>query len=220
MHNRPLPRYMRGIRVKSRSLRFSVVIVAAMMLAACALSLSIHQATSRQQPDIGIISAGTGDVVHFDGKGTPNSRVMIEVTSTVSISAGANGRYAVGINNVQIPDGENRFSVSAYPVTTMTVAGNSQGSKGISAVEAVDVVGGRGSLSVSNVPADKYNIMVYGTAKDGEVSLDVTASCAVSVDKKGRYSANVNTRGMPAGVYTVKQDGVVIAVVYLGVPVN
>jgi hypothetical protein len=101
----------------------------------------------------------------------------------------------------------------------MTVAGNSRSSKGVSAVKGIDVSGGRGSFSANNVPADKYNIMVYGEASGPTVNIEARASCVLPVDKNGHYSGSVYTGGMPAGVYYVSQDGQVVAIVYLGVPV-
>jgi hypothetical protein len=101
----------------------------------------------------------------------------------------------------------------------MTVSGCSLSNSQISATQAVDVKkNGIGLLSVSNVPTGTYNVIVYGTARGSKVDLTASAGCAIQVDGSGNYPGRVNTGGLPAGEYKVKQDGREIAHVYLGMP--
>jgi hypothetical protein len=79
------------------------------------------------------------------------------------------------------------------------------------------VANGKGAFSISNVPGLTYNIGVKGIATGPSVNMEVSASTGVSVGQSGNYTATVNTNGLPAGVYDVYQDNVLIAIVYLGV---
>lgn len=164
------------------------------------------------------IVAAPGDTVRFAGSGSPNSNVNIRVTTTTTIEVSDN-RYGIALHDVNIPHSSNAFSITAYPVRSMTVAGESLSSKGVSAVKGIDVQGGRGSFAVNDVPAGRYEIMAYGDAAGPTVNVEASASCVLPVDDQGVYSSSVGTAGMPAGVYYIRQDGVLVAIVYLGVPV-
>jgi hypothetical protein len=89
---------------------------------------------------------------------------------------------------------------------------------GIGLSHKVAVANDNGTFSISNVPGLTYNIGVKGIANGPDVSMDVSASTGISVDDTGNYTASVNTNGMPAGIYDVYQDSVLVAIVYLGVP--
>jgi hypothetical protein len=168
--------------------------------------------------DVKTIVAAPGDTIRFTGNGSPNSNVDVRVTTTTTIEVSDN-RYGISLRDVNIPHSTNAFSITAYPVQSMTVAGESLSSKGVSAVKGIDVQDGRGSLAVNDVPADRYNIMAYGDAAGPTVNVEASASCVLPVDNQGVYGGSVGTAGMPAGVYHVRQDGVLVAIVYLGVPV-
>lgn len=196
----------------------TILVVMAMVISALWLVPGAQQAAyAFTAQDVKVIKADPGNTLKYTGDATPNSNVNIQVTTTTTIGVSGN-RYGISLKNLYVPGSSNGFSITAYPVQSMTVAGNSQGSKGISAAKGVGVSGGRGSYSVNNVPEDKYNVMVYGEAAGPTVNVEASASCVLPVNKYGHYSGVVNTGGMPAGVYYVRQDGQLVAIVYLGVP--
>jgi hypothetical protein len=168
--------------------------------------------------DVKTIVAVPGDAVRFTGNGSPNSNVDVRVTTTTTIEVSDN-RYGISLHDVNIPGPSNAFSITAYPVRSMTVAGESLSSKGVSAVKGIDVQGGHGALMVNDVPAGQYDIMAYGDADGPTVNVEASASCVLPVDDQGVYGGSVGTAGMPVGVYYIRQDGVLVAIVYLGVPV-
>jgi hypothetical protein len=193
-------------------------ILPAILILSTLFVLAIMPPGGTQQSGLQVISANPGDTVTFNGQGDPNSEVYIEISTSTSIGA-PGGRYGIALNGIHIPSGKNSFSISADRVETMTVSGSSLSNSQISATQAVDVKkNGRGSFSVSNVPEGTYNIMVYGTASGSTVDLSASAACAIQVDGSGNYWESLNTQGMPAGVYSVKQDHREIAHVYLGIP--
>jgi hypothetical protein len=162
-----------------------------------------------------IIYASPGSTVTYTGKGTPNTDVNVKVSTSVTIPV-SGGRYGITLNNVQIPYGNNRFSISVSSVKTMTVSGYSSTNSGVTASQSIVVnKKGQGSFSKSNVPSGGYSISVFGEAKGPKVNVDASASCYEHVGSNGQYTASVNTQGMPAGTYTVTQDGVTVAKVYL-----
>jgi hypothetical protein len=172
-------------------------------------------AQPQSSTDIRTIKASPGEVISFDGQGEPNSDVFITISTSTSIKANS-GRYGIVLNGIQIPSETNKFSITAGRVETMTVSGSSTNNGQISATQAVDVKkNGVGSLSKSDVPVGTYNVMVYGTTKDSNVDVSASAECAVHVDGTGNYHGSVNTQGMPAGLYKVKQDNKEIAHIYL-----
>lgn len=192
------------------------VVVLKMIRSSC---LSPQQAAYAFTPeDVKTIVAVPGDTIRFTGNGSPNSNVNIRVTTTTTIEVSDN-RYGITLHDVNIPHSSNAFRITAYPVGSMTVAGESLSSKGVSAVKGIDVQGGRGSFAVNDVPAGQYDIMAYGDAAGPTVNVEASASCVLPVDDQGVYSSSVGTAGMPAGVYHIRQDGVLVAIVYLGVPV-
>jgi hypothetical protein len=193
--------------------------ILAVILAFSAMLLVVFILPGLAQPQsnsgLRIIKASPGQVIPFDGKGEPNSDVYLTILTSTRIDA-PGGRYGIALNGIQIPSGTNKFSITASRVETMTVSGSSSSNGQISATQGVDVKkNGVGSLSKSNIPAGTYSVMVYGTTKDSKVDVSASAGCAVHVDGSGNYHGSVSTQGMPAGLYTVKQDNKEIAHIYL-----
>ncbi len=192
--------------------KLSLRMLAFLMLA---VSLAAFQGAAQAQQ---IISGSPGDTITYHGEGPVNSDVTLEVSSSTSIGV-SGGSYSSSLNGINIPSGSNRFSISVSPVQTMHIAG---GPSWLGSVASVDgsVSGTTGSYSISNVPAGSYNIRVYGTPANGasSVTMTVTASAPQHVGADGHYTASISTAGLPPGVYTVRQNGQEVAIVYLGVP--
>jgi len=161
-----------------------------------------------------IISAPPGKTIAYQGHGSPNSQVTIEVTASISVGVGGDHRYYKSMNGVNIPGGSS-FSITAIPVTTFSVSG---GMFGIG-MTIGSVSGDTGSASMSHVPGGTYNIVVTGISNGSSVSMTVHAYQTQSVDGDGAYTASLSTSGLPAAVYSVKQNGQEVARVYLGVQV-
>jgi hypothetical protein len=206
--------------MKRYSMLLSILLVMAILITTLSILPGAQpEAYSLAPQAVKTITANPGSTIKFTGDGAPNSNVNRQISTSTSVDV-KKGRYSISLNNVYIPGSSNGFSITASNVQSMTVAGNSLASKGISAAKEIIVSDGSGSFSVSNVPSDKYHIMVYGSASGSSVNIHATASCRIPVDSSGKYIGTVNTQGMPAGIYHVTQGGTEVATVYLGVPVQ
>jgi LEA14-like dessication related protein len=203
---------MEELKLKRYILVSVVVVLLAVLLVAFILPGVAQQ---QSKSGLRVFNANAGQVVNFEGQGTPNTDVYIEVTTKTSINA-PGGRYGISLNGIKIPSGTNRFSITAENVDTMTVAGSSLTNSQISAAQGVEVgKNSVGSLSKSNIPAGTYNLMIYGSTKDSKIDVSASAGCMVHVDSNGNYYSSVSTQGMPPGMYKVKQDNKEIAHIYL-----
>ncbi|BAI60951.1 hypothetical protein MCP_0879 [Methanocella paludicola SANAE] len=162
-----------------------------------------------------IISASPGQTVSYQGQGSPNSQVTMEVSATISVGV-SNNHYVSHMNGVNIPGGS-RFSISASPVDSLTISGSISGLPFSTSIQG-NVNGHTGSASLSNIPAGTYSITVSGIANgSGPVSVTVRASQPQNVGADGTFKASISTSGLPVAVYSVKQNSQEVARVYLGV---
>lgn len=186
------------------------------MAAVCLPALSIVAMADGVQ----IIAASPGSTISYTGTGSPNSDVTMEVSGGYSVgtSNGPDGKktYKSQLNGIHIPGGQNYFRVDVEPVDTLSVTGSLFG---IGHTMQGSVTNHHGSYSMSNVPSGTYNIVVSGIANGsaGSVGIGVKASQKVHCDSEGKFTASINSGGLPSGVYSVKQNGKEVAKVYLGV---
>lgn len=170
-----------------------------------------------------VISGSPGDTLSYTGTGTPNAQVSLEVSASIGVGTSYSGGmsfYSESMNGLNVPGG-NSMSITVSPVDTLTVTGSFSDVPGISNSIpcGVDTNSHVGSYSRS-VPAARYNIVVSGIANGspGSVSMSVKASQPQTVGSDGKFTASISTSGLPATVYTLKQNGAVVAMIYLGVP--
>ncbi|WP_230741726.1 PT domain-containing protein [Methanooceanicella nereidis] len=201
-----------------RSIKFLAAITVLMIGISCLPIFSFTASAAGVQ----ILSGSPGDVISYSGQSGPNSLVTMEVSASISVNtwtSGDNKRYEKSLNGVNIPGGSNSMSISTYPVDTLTVTGGPSWAGGLGYSMTGSVSNNRGSFSMSNVPGGKYNIVVSGISNGSSqsVSMSVKASQKVSADADGKFSVSLDTGGLPAAVYSVKQNGMEVALVYLGV---
>jgi len=165
-----------------------------------------------------ILSGSPGDTITYHGQGSPGSTVNLEVTASTSVSVNGDN-YSDGLTGLNIPSGENRLSLTVSPVETMNVSGNPAWLAGDTVTRPGSVSGNRGTYNITNAPAGSYDVRISGRPAAGATSVSVTVSVSqpVSVGSDGTYTASIDTSGLPAGVYTVNQDGQHVADAYLGV---
>lgn len=191
------------------------ILVPALVAAAVILAIAQFSGMANSQ-DVQIISASPGQTITYQGHGSPNSQVTIEVSANISANV-SNNHYISKMNGVNIPGGS-RFSITARPVDTLTVSGSPSWAGGLGYSLQGSVSNGVGSASMGNVPGGAYNILVSGIANSsGPVSITVHAYQSQSVGGDGTFMASISTSGLPSAVYSVKQDGTEVAKVYLGV---
>jgi hypothetical protein len=181
------------------------------------ITVALPSCNAQSAGGVQVISASPGDTINFHGTGTPGASVTLDITTSIAVgveNSSGQSLYSLSLTGFHVPSGSNRFSITANPVSTMTIWGSYDG---IGLSHNIAVANGSGSFSISNVPGLTYDIGVKGKANGPNVNMDISASTGVSVDNSGNYTATVNTKGLPAGIYDVYQDNVLIAIVYLGV---
>lgn len=191
------------------------ILVPALVAAAVILVIAQFSGMANSQ-GVQIISASLGQTIMYQGHGSPNSQVTIEVSATITAQKIGSNHYKSEMRGVDIPGGS-RFSITARPVDTLTVSGSFPGTPLGSSLQG-SVTNHVGSASMGNVPGGTYNILVSGVANgSGPVSITVHAYQSQSVGGDGTFTASISTSGLPSAVYSVKQDGTEVAKVYLGV---
>lgn len=165
-----------------------------------------------------IIAASPGDTITYNGHASPNSDVRIEISASISIGAsksGSNYTYNLKLNGIKTPSGMS-IGITVHPVDTLNVKVSLAGI--VVTSQSYPVNNKAGSASNNNFASGKYNVELYGIANgSGPVKLDVSASQTKSVAGDGAYTYSLSTSGLPASVYSIRQNGVQIAQVYLGV---
>lgn len=177
---------------------------------------------SAQAQSVQILSYSPGSTITYTGQGIPGSTVSVMLSSSVTTPV-SDGHYEYRLSDINVPACS--VTISVNPVQTITFGGK----------QWVDVpfVGGgylpEITLSVSpsgttgsyiyNAGGGKYDVRVFGDAVPaaGSVTVDVYVSQQVHVDDSGTYIETINTANLPAGVYYLSQDNLVVAEIYLGV---
>ena len=121
------------------------------------------------------------------------------------------------MSKVSVPGGS-RFSITAFPVDTLAISGSPTWAGILSYSIQGNVKNRVGSASMSNIPEGTYNIDVYGVSNGSKsITMTVIATQSIRVGSDGTFTVSISTAGLPATVYTVKQNGAEVAKIYLGV---
>ncbi len=141
-----------------------------------------------------------GDTLHISGTASPKEEVGLLVYFEEDVPV-IGGTYTYELQNVEVPDFNNRFSVRAEGVESLFVRGKLVLWKQRSA----EASGGVAVLSEERVPPGTYQLKLDGNAKSGEtrVKLKVTALQVVKADSKGEFSYKYNTGSVPPGKYEI-----------------
>ncbi len=169
--------------------------------------------------NVEILSYLPGQTITYHGHSDQkNADIPVELSSTTSADV-VNGAYSRTFDNIHVPTANNQFRVTASPVNTLSITGKLAGLPWIVAVtQSGSVSGTTGSFSFSNLPVHAYDVMVSGEAAGASsVHIDVTVTSTVTTDSNGAYTSVIDTTGLPAGIYYLKQSGTNVAEIYLGV---
>lgn len=166
---------------------------------------------------IGVVNAGVvnfnikpenpvrGDVVTIYGTAGPNEEVRIDISFEKTVPV-RNGEYVFSINGVEIPEGKNRFTVTAYGCDDLKVSVkiffnliwvtlSSEASNGVATV------------SKSNVPSGTYDVVIHGKSSRSSVKLKITATGYIKADESGKFSYSYDTSSIPPGKFVVSAGG-------------
>jgi hypothetical protein len=147
-----------------------------------------------------------GNVVTIYGTANPNEDVKIEISFEKVVPV-QNGEYVFSVNGVKIPEGKNRFTVTAYGCDDLKVSVkilfnlvwvtlSSEASNGVATV------------SQSNVPPGTYDVVIHGKSSQTSVKLKITATGYIKADKNGKFSYSYDTSSIPPGEFTISVGGI------------
>ena len=143
-----------------------------------------------------------GDVVSITVKASPFEEVQVTVLFSKTLEA-SGGEYTWRLNGVRIPSTPNTFEVRAENVRNLHVAVKVLL---IWVTKSVDAKGGVASMSQSDIPVGTYDVVIYGEALDkaSKVTITVTASTTIKMNRNGLYTYSLDTSNIPAGTFTVR----------------
>ena len=147
-----------------------------------------------------------GDTVTLEIQASPGE----EVTLSLHYSGSApveGGRYEVKLKGLQVPATPNSFTARATGVENLRVTVNWP----IPITLNKDAVGGKVTLSHSNIPPHRYDVKVWGNALPGygEVDIEIDATVTLTMDAGGRYTYSYGTGGVPPGTLRLSAGGMV-----------
>ena len=148
-----------------------------------------------------------GDEITMSGKADPNEVLTPSITFKVKVNAAkGTGMYDYIVNNMEVPISKSVFEVKAEKVKNLNVE---VGKWGLSWTFIKDATNGIAIISQGNVPAWTYNIKLYGTAADGEssVQLNMKAYSEITADNDGNFNIKYSTSKIPPGTYTLDIGG-------------
>ncbi|MBO8183036.1 MAG: hypothetical protein H0Z28_09630 [Archaeoglobus sp.] len=146
-----------------------------------------------------------GDLVEIYGKTNPNEEVKVEIQFE-KIIAVENGRYSFSISGLKIPEGKNRFTVTAHPCDNLKVSVKLLFNL-IWITLGSEAENHTATVSQANVPAGTYDILIHGKSKQESVKLKITAIGYIKADEKGDFSYTYDTTPMPSGDFIVEIGG-------------
>jgi len=139
-----------------------------------------------------------GDEITISGTGSGDS-VDSSVVFTKNVGVD-NGKYEYNIDGVEIPSGDNRFTVRAEGVQDLNVRVKILFWITKSADASVDVA----TVSQSNVPSGNYNIKIDGNAANGQSNVDLKITAIQTMDiTNGQFEETYSTSNIPAGDFKV-----------------
>lgn len=178
---------------------FSVLFI---LLASLILPVSLSSA-SVSYFEISPENPVQGDIVTIEGKASASERVPIKLSFEDDLSV-MDGKYEWRLSSVQIPEGENRFTVTATNVNKLNVALRIF----IWITRSADAENGIATISQSNVPRGSYDAKISGKSDSNIVRIKVEAEAFLNADATGDFEYSYDTSPIPAGEFVVTVGGI------------
>jgi hypothetical protein len=150
-----------------------------------------------------------GDVVTIYGTASPNEEVQIDISFEKVVPV-KNGEYVFSVNGIKIPDGKNRFTVTAYGCRGLDVSARRQIIGGLYTpwiTLSKEATNGVASISQS-VPPGTYDVIIHGKSSQSSVKLKITATGYIKADESGKFSYSYETSSIPPGKFVVSAGGI------------
>ncbi len=136
-----------------------------------------------------------GDVITVSGTAEPGEEVRVDITFEKVVEV-KDGEYVFSVSKIKIPDGKNRFTVTAYGCIDLDVSARRLiiGSLDLPAWITLSRDASNGVATISqSVPAGTYDVIIHGRSDGSSVRLEITATGYITADESGRFSYSYDT---------------------------
>lgn len=141
-----------------------------------------------------------GDILTITGNTIPDSKVRVKVSFEKRVPV-IDGKYEYNMDNVEIPDGPNSFTIKASKTKDLSFSVKMF----VTFTRTFEANSDEAIFSEENVPSGNYDISIHGLAKEGEeeVTICLEAVEIIDSDEKGKFTYKYNTSALPTGDFTV-----------------
>lgn len=155
-----------------------------------------------------------GDIVTIYGTADPSEEVKIDISfeKTVPVQS---GDYTFSVSGVNIPEGKNRFTVTAYGCDNLKVSVRMFFNL-VWITIGSDANNGVATVSQSNVPSGTYDVIIHGKSSQSSVKLKITATGYIKADENGNFRFSYDTSPIPPGDFVVSVGGLTRVVILAG----
>ena len=143
----------------------------------------------------------SGDILDIVGRTYPEENIGMRVAFSISIPV-VDNEYEHVFDNIRIPGGSNSFMVRSQKVKDLNFIVRMF----VDFKRSFEADRGVAEFFEKNVPAGNYEIVIEGTALEGEkfVRADFVAMQTIKADKEGKFNHKYDTCSLPEGEFTVK----------------
>lgn len=149
-----------------------------------------------------------GDVVTIYGTASSNEEVKVDISFEKVVPV-QNGEYVFSVNGIKIPEGKNKFTVTAYGCIDLDVSARRQIIGGLYTpwiTLSKEATNGVASISQS-VPSGTYDVLIHGKSGQSSVKLKITATGYIKADESGKFSYSYDTSSIPPGEFVISVGG-------------
>jgi len=150
-----------------------------------------------------------GDTVTVSGTAQPNEEVRIDI-SFEKVVLVSDGKYVFSVDGIKIPDGKNRFTVSAYGCIDLDVSARKQiiGSLYMPWITLGRYATNDAASISQSVPSGTYDVDIHGKSGRSSVKLKITATGYIKAGENGKFSYSYDTSSMPPGEFVISVGGI------------
>lgn len=189
-------------RIYTRKSAMPIILVAFLLILVPTISTS---SASVSDFEISPENPVKGDVVKIKGEASPSEQVPIALSFENDLSV-VDGKYEWRLSSVEIPEGKNRFTVTATNVNNLNVALKIL----FWITRSADATNGTAKISQSNVPAGTRDAKISGKSKSdsNKVNIKVEAGAFLNADATGHFEYKYDSTSIPAGEFEVTVGGI------------
>jgi len=149
-----------------------------------------------------------GDKVTMHGNAQPEEEVKVEIFFKKNITV-QNGEYLFSLDNVEIPEGKNKFTVVARGCDNLKV---SVKMFLIWLTISSEAINNTAKVSRS-APAGIYDILIHGDSREDSVTLEITATAYINADENGEFDFTYDTSPIPTGEFMISAGNITKTIV-------